>query len=234
LLDHDVVVHHPIPIEPLPGEPAGLGQMFPRDPIMAIGNIMIDGNMRMDLRHKERRGLDVLLEKLAHGGAQITPVPSKEMYLEGGDVIIDLPYVYVGVGKYASNLDGATWLQTQLGKAAKVVPVPLEITGIQHLDCCMTLIGPRSGIIHLDALSQPLPPPLNSYEFITVDAQTRQELGTNVLVLDPETIIVQARHTRLRRQLEKKHFNVIPLKFGWHALIGGAFRCATAPIRRSA
>jgi N-dimethylarginine dimethylaminohydrolase len=111
--------------------------------------------------------------------------------------------------------------------------VPLAASGILHLDCCLTLIGPRLGIIHRDSLVQPLPPPLNTYEFIEVDARTRHELGTNALVLDEKTIVVQSRHHHLQRQLRERGFHIIPLDFTWHARLGGAFRCATVPLRRS-
>lgn len=96
----------------------------------------------------------------------------------------------------------------------------------------MTLIGSGLGIIHRESLVNPLPPPLDTYEFIEVDARTRQELGMNVLVLDPKTIIVQSRHVKLQQNLRERGFRVIPLDFAWHTRLDGAFRCATAPIRR--
>lgn len=233
LLEHGVTVHRPAPITPLAEEPPGLGQMFARDPIMAVGNILIVGQLQIEMRHKERRGLDSLLSNLASNSTHVVSIPSDDIILEGGDVIVDLPFVYVGVGKYGSNRKGVEWLQSQLGSAVTVVPVPLVVPGILHLDCCMTLIGPRLGIIHRESLVSPLPPPLDAYEFIEVDARTRQELGTNVLVLDPKTIIVQSRHVQLQKNLRERGFRVIPLDFSWHTRLDGAFRCATAPIRRS-
>lgn len=233
LLAHGVTVHRPVRVAPLAEEPPGLGQMFARDPIMAVGDALIVGQLQIEMRRKERRGLGPLLGELTRSGAHVVSIPSDNAFLEGGDVIVDLPYVYVGVGKYGSNRAGAEWLQGQLGTAVTVVPVPLAVPGILHLDCCMTLIGPRLGIIHRESLVTPLPQPLDSYDFIEVDARTRQELGTNVLVLDPQTIIVQSRHVQLQQDLRDRGFRVIPLDFGWHARLDGAFRCATAPIRRS-
>lgn len=230
LIAYGVTVHHPTPVTPLAEEPLGLVQMFVRDPIMAVGNTLVVGQLQIEMRRKEHRGFPPLLAKLA---SHVVSIPSVNHFLEGGDVIVDLPYVYVGVGRYASNMRGAEWLQGQLGTTVKVVRVPLAVSGILHLDCCMTLVGPRLGIIHRDSLINPLPPPLDAYDFIEVDARTRYELGTNVLVLDPETIIVQSRHLQLQQDLRERGFRVIPLDFSWHARLGGAFRCATAPIRRS-
>lgn len=232
LIGHGVTVHRPAAVTPLPGEPLGLGQMFARDPVFAVGDILVDGKLKMDMRHKERRGLVPLLSAFARSGAHVVSVPSGDVFLEGGDVIVDLPYVYVGIGKYASNMDGVRWLQAQLGPQVNVVPVPLAVPGILHLDCCMTLIGEGLGIIHRDSLAHPLPHPLDTYKFIEIAGPARQQLGTNVLVLDPATIVVQQRHVQLQQQLRKKGFHVIPIEFNWHALLGGAFRCATAPLFR--
>lgn len=233
LLEHGVTVQRPVPVALLAEEPLGLGQMFARDPIMTIGDTLISGQLQIEMRRKERRGLSLLLGELADKGSRVISLTSDNIFLEGGDVIVDLPYVYVGVGKYGSNLKGVEWLQSQFGTAVTVVPIPLTVSGILHLDCCMTLIGSRLGIIHRESLVNPLPPPLNAYEFIEVDARTRQELGTNVLVLDPKTIVVQSRHVQLQQNLRERGFRVIPLDFSWHARLGGAFRCATAPIRRN-
>lgn len=233
LLEHGVTVHRPVPITPGAEEPPGLGQMFARDPIMAVGHTLIVGHLQIDMRRKEHRGFEPLVRALAGHSTRVEAVTAEQTFLEGGDVLLDWPYVYVGVGRYGSNLHGAEWLQRQLGAAVTVIPVPLAVSGILHLDCCMTLIGHRLGIIHRESLVNPLPPPLDTYEFIEVDTRTRQELGTNVLVLDATTIIVQSRHIQLQQSLRERGVRVIPLDFGWHARLGGAFRCATAPIRRS-
>lgn len=60
LLEHGVAVYHPVPIAPLAEEPPGLGQMFARDPIIAVGNTLIVGQLQIEMRRKERRGLDSL------------------------------------------------------------------------------------------------------------------------------------------------------------------------------
>jgi len=61
------------------------------------------------------------------------------------------------------------------------------------------------------------------------DAGSRQKLGTNVLILDPKTIILQSRHVQLQQDLQERGFRIIPLDFSWHTRLDGAFRCATTP-----
>lgn len=103
LLERGVTAHRPTAVKPLPGEPAGLGQMFSRDPIMVVGERIIDGQLQIAMRRKERRGLDELLNRLKQNGAWVSPVPPEGAFLEGGDVIVDLPYVYVGISRYGNQ-----------------------------------------------------------------------------------------------------------------------------------
>ena len=90
-----------------------------------------------------------------------------------GDVldVVDLPYVYVGIGARATNSEGAEWLSKHLGEEATVVPVRIENPDIFHLDTCMTLVGNGQGIICREVLADPLPHPLSGYDFIEVDAK---------------------------------------------------------------
>ncbi|MBI3451316.1 MAG: hypothetical protein HY057_00460 [Rhodospirillales bacterium] len=207
--------------------------MFARDPIFVVGDTLVVGRLQMELRQKEIRGLHWIIAKAKRQGTKVAQLNDPAAFLEGGDVIVDWPRVYVGIGKYASNRQGAAWLQGVLGSEAEVIPVALSDPGILHLDCCMTLIGPRRGIIHRPSLRHPLPAPLGEYDFIEIDGRTRRELGSNVLVLDPGAIALQARHAALAAALAQKRYEVIPLGFTFHAGLGGAFRCATAPLRRA-
>jgi len=233
LTEHGVKVWRPEEVLVRSDEPAGLGQMYARDPLLCVNDTMIAGQLQIAMRRKELRGFQELLRSFAAQGAKLAAIPGASgVYLEGGDVIVDLPYVYVGVGKYASNEQGVTWLQRQVGPDIQVIPVQLQNDGILHLDCCMTLIGNRLGIIHRDSLPNPLPYPLNSYDFIEVDAKTRSEMGTNILMLGPKCIIVQKRHELLKQRLQERGFTVVQVEFTWHARLDGAFRCATCPIVR--
>ncbi|MBD3393279.1 MAG: hypothetical protein GF418_14235 [Chitinivibrionales bacterium] len=234
LLEHGVKLSRPQRVTPLPGEPAGLSQMFARDPVIVVGDTVIAGRQRLPALRKEIRGFQQALDRLGADGRRVIRVPDRgDIYLEGGDVLVDLPYVYVGTGPLASNMNGASWLHEQLGADVHVVPVPIVKPGIFHLDTCLTLVGPRLGIICRDSLAEPLPAPLRDHAFIEIDERTRRQIGLNVLVLDRRTVVLQRRHKALRQALERKGFTTVPLDFNWHALAGGAFRCATHPLVRA-
>jgi N-dimethylarginine dimethylaminohydrolase len=233
LRNRDIDVLRPAPITPLAGEEPGLSQVFARDPVIAIGDTLVIANQRLPMLRKEIRGFAHITDMLKRYGCRILRVPQHcNIFLEGGDVLIDLPYVFVGVGNLASNDNGAEWLAGQLGPRYRVVAVRIIRPGIFHLDTCMTLIGDKKGIICRSALQNPLPAPLDSYEFFEVDEKVRRQIGTNILMLDEKTIIIQKRHAALGQILRSRGYEVIALDFKWHALGGGAFRCVTHPLVR--
>ncbi len=233
LRKYDIEIVYPEPILPQKGEELGLTQVFARDPIIVIGNTIIRSKQRIKTLRKERRGYDAFLEKMSDLGVRVLRVPEdSDIYLEGGDVVVDLPYVFVGVGDIGSNIKGVQWLKEQLDSSIKVIPVPIIKRGVYHLDMCMTIIGRNKGIICRSALKSPLPSPLDKYDFIEVDEKVRVQAGTNVLVVSPNTIVLQKRHVKLKEELEKKGYNAIGVDFNWHASAGGGFRCATHPLYR--
>lgn len=232
LLEYGVKVHRPNDVVPLTSEPLGLGQMFARDPIITVGNTTLNSSLQIPMRQKENRGFDTLLEKLTSNGVRVENLKEQMAFLEGGDVIVDFPYIFVGQSKYGSNQKGINWLKSIVGNTFEIIPVLITDPSVLHLDCAMTIIGNNKGIIHRKSLQAELPEPLSKYDFIEVDDKTAKQLGTNVLVINPNTIVVQKRHKKLIKSLTEKNFKVVPIDFTWHTLLGGAFRCATSPLNR--
>lgn len=232
LEEYSVVVHRPDNVIPQADEPQGLGQMYARDPIISVGNVTLNSRLQIPMRQKENRGFAALLDSMSANGVRVESLTDENSFLEGGDVIVNYPYIFVGQGKYASNEKGIAWLKGIVGDQFEIVPVTIADSSVLHLDCAMTIIGQNRGIIHRGSLQDPLPYPLSEYEFIEVDEKTAKELGTNILMLNPTTIVVQKRHKKLIAALEELNYTVVPLDFTWHARLGGSFRCATSPIYR--
>ncbi len=232
---YNIEIIRPEIVQPSIDEEIGLGQMYVRDPAFVIGNSVFLGNLFSPERRKEIRGFADFIEKTNPKNIYKLDSTNKinNAFIEGGDVIIDYPYVFVGLSNIATNLEGIKWLQSKLGSTYKVIPLEFNDKSILHLDCIMTIIGEKKGIIHKNALKLPLPYPLNEYDFIEVDSKTRSELGTNVFVINPTTIVVQERHKKLQTDLINKGYKIEIIKFNMHSDLGGAFRCVTFPIRRT-
>lgn len=235
LKKYNVEIIRPNVVQPQPNEVVGLAQMYVRDPAFIIGDKLFFGNLFSPERRKEIRGFNNIIETTnpANISSLQNSVAYKNAFIEGGDVIVDYPYVFVGVSSIATNLDGINWLKAQLRNEYKVVPLEFADKTILHLDCIMTIIGNKKGIIHKNSLKLPLPYPLTEYDFIEVDSKTRKSLGTNVFVINEKTVVVQKKHTQLKAELLKKGFNVETVNFDRHSDLGGAFRCVTFPIERA-
>ena len=57
-------------------------------------------------------------------------------------------------------------------------------------------------------------------------------LTMNVLMLDPQTVVVEASQDPLIKMLEDWGFNVAPCPFQNYYVYGGGFHCSTLDIRR--
>ncbi len=80
-----------------------------------------------------------------------------------------------------------------------------------------------------------MPAPLDQYRLIDVSRRTYLQVGVNVLSLSPTAVCIQQRHAGgLGQRLVESGFEIVPIRFNWHALAGGGLRCATHPLHRDA
>ncbi len=221
-----VDIVRPEPIARRDRRPQVASQLFVRDALMIIGDVAFTALAPNPARREEFAALASLAPPA------LGPDAPQGACLDGGDVLVDLPYVFVGIGGHRTNRAGAHYLQLALGAGPRVVCVDFHTAGPAHLDCCLTLTGPGRGIHYRGAFER-LPPPLDGYDLLAVERQTFEELGVNVLMVDPGTAVVQARHKGLREALEARGIEALGVDFTQHANLGGAIRCATAPLRRA-
>jgi glycine amidinotransferase len=115
-----------------------------------------------------------------------------------------------------------------------------------HMDT--TLVPLRPGLVMINPVRTPLEPgqaeifKKNGWEVImgpkTVLKKKRPMtycslwLNTNILVLDPNTVCVEASETPVMELLDSKGLNVIPVPFYEVSPFGGGLHCATADVYR--
>src|SRR5262249_18102502 len=134
LVAHEgVTVHRP---ERLEGDkrtflaPHGEGaQLFARDPLIVVGDHVIESSLRLICRQRERYGLRPVVQQLVRQrGARWSSVPLGTPgcvdgpFLEGGDTLLNGYEVYVGMSGCASDMAGIDWLQALLGERYRVIP----------------------------------------------------------------------------------------------------------------
>jgi glycine amidinotransferase len=133
-------------------------QFFPRDPILIVGNTIIEMPLYAPFRRKERFAIRRTIgERISESDARVVsapePLPQHESeqtgygpgpFLEGGDVFVLGRDIYVGNSGIASNKPGICWLQDCLGEDYVVHEVRLSRKFL-HLDCVLCTPRPRSG-----------------------------------------------------------------------------------------
>ena len=149
-------------------------QLFPRDPVIVIGDHVIEASLRLQCRQRERFGLRALVQQSAQQrGARWSSVPLgwpnavDGPFLEGGDTLLNGREIYVGMSGCASDMAGIAWLQALLGGAYRVVPVAMRST-VLHLDWCLALVQPGLLIWCPEKLVDGLPMSLRGWDKIAV------------------------------------------------------------------
>lgn len=199
---------------------------FTRDLGFAIGDRFFLSNVVEDLRKGEiatlRRWLDT------------TPLPYETVadgFIEGGDVLVDKPYIYIGIGQ-RTNAEGVTWLSNTLGSSWEIIPIQLE-KGVLHLDCALSIVNDNTIIWCPDLIVDGRSILENRYEDkISVTREDVFNMATNVLMINPSTVIVERRHTTLQNQLKRRGMSVHSLDWSEMKKFGGLFRCAICPLER--
>ena len=243
-----VVVHRAKPLTPdeeefLRAYKAGIQQCFTRDPILVIGNNVIETSMREFERRKERFGIRrAIQDRLIEGNAnwvsmpQAAPVRGAKGYgpgpfLEGGDVLLVGRDIYAGYSGHGSNLAGIEWLQRFLGPEYRVHPIRLK-RGFLHLDVVLSLPRPGLAIVCREAFMDGLPGFLDGWDLIDVSVEDSTRLACNGLVLDQETFLYAEEHEWLAEELTKHGQKVATLRYDVVSMWGGSFRCSHHPLVR--
>lgn len=250
LRDRGIIVHQVAPFEPQEeAYLADLGyrnsqQYFPRDPIVVIGDTLVETAMFCPMRRGERFAIRRTLGERLRGCRvasipEPVPLPEDEQgsfgpgpYLEGGDVFVLGSDIYVGNTGNASNRWGIQCLRDILGDACRVHEIRLSGKFL-HLDCILSI--PRRGlaVVCRDGFVDGLPSFLKDWELIEVSAKDAEEkLATNMLVLDEKTDLIASELPELGEALTRAGQEVIATPFSAVYMWGGAFRCWHHPLIR--
>ena len=71
------------------------------------------------------------------------------------------------------------------------------------------------------------------FELIEITDAECQALATNVVVVDPETVVLDPRQQRIAAQLGRRGYRTVTVDYSEPIALSGSFRCATMPLVRT-
>ncbi len=220
-------------------------QLFPRDPILVVGDHYFELPLMLPYRRREIfpiRHVTMALFESQNNPIRSAPGPyplpidgngfGPSVFLEGGDVLVFGKHLLVGISGNASNLAGVTWIKQQLGPSYSIETILLKPEFL-HLDVALCTPRPGLAMVCRGAFLNGLPRFLGGWTLIDVaEEDALNSLACNALILDHKSIIVVDQPSYIGDQLEKAGQTVYRMPFNAVTPLGGGFRCWHHPIRR--
>lgn len=229
--------------EKVEGKEDGYSNFFARDPFFVIGQMIIEGSMKLGHRKKEVMPIRHILEQESEKNKCLyLSVPQadrssdffnmKGPFLEGGDVLVLNKEIFVGTSGLASNHEGIFWLRNFLSNFGyTVTEVPLH-PNILHLDCALSLVKDGLMIVCEEAFLKGVPEILKNWDKISVSLEDAQKLITNGLPINEDVYVTDMEFQSIGEQLTKKGVTVEYTDYRISRSFGGSFRCTTQPLLR--
>jgi N-dimethylarginine dimethylaminohydrolase len=215
-----------------PGAAYSFDYTCPRDIGFVVGDIFFVANMSVDSRREEFKTIEHHLRDI---DARKIVRPPENSLIEGGDVIVlDRKTVLVGINQRTS-VDGFAFLN------ACLVPLGIEVIPVRHnrlhLDCCLNPLGRGHLLIHPASLPENEAATwqaLEKFQWIQVDDVEREHLATNILSIDPGTVIARDHEScrRVNQALIGSGYTLETVGFDGVPATGGSFRCASLALTR--
>lgn len=237
LENYGAIVHRPKAINYQ--ERGGMYGYCPRDRLLIYSDTIIDPAMMYPCRDMEIEALDEVIYR----ADTIHRMPRNDRYVMDAANVLRLNDSMLYLESVSGNYRAAHWLME------KFPEVRIEIckfySGV-HIDS--TIVPLREGLVLVNAsrvnLEDNLPNVFDSWDIIWATEDDINEQGfyqypyaskwiaLNMLVLDPNTVIVDKNQNKLIKILEACNFTVIPLELRHSRTLGGGFHCVTLDLLR--
>jgi len=236
LAHYGATVYRPKPMDFV--EVNGMYNYCPRDRLLVVGNTLVDCNMMYPCRNQEIKNYYRLI---AESTNIITMPRDAGMVLDAAN-ICRLGDTWLFLESASGNRAAYEWLCHKFPK------INIELVNFYsgvHIDSTVTPL--REGLVMLNArrvTEENCPKAFKDWEkiYITEDQIVAQDfyqypyaskwIAMNMLVLDPETVIIDAAQTQLINILKSKGIASIPLTLSHSRTLGGGFHCVTLDTRR--
>ena len=236
LARYGAIVYRPKPMNFV--EEQGMYNYCPRDRMLIAGNTLVDCNMMYPCRNQEIKNYYRLMVEARN---VFTMPRNSGMTLDAAN-ICRLGDTWLFLESASGNRAAYDWLRSKFPK------VNIELCNFYagvHIDSTITPL--REGLVLLNAArvtEENCPKAFKDWEkvWITEDMIVAQDfyqypyaskwIAMNMLVVDPNTVIVDRHQTELIKTLENWHFTVIPLELRHSRTLGGGFHCVTLDLLR--
>jgi glycine amidinotransferase/scyllo-inosamine-4-phosphate amidinotransferase 1 len=234
LVDYGAVVYRPKPMDFV--ELDGMYNYCPRDRLLVAGDTVVDVNMMYPCRNQETEALQQIIRQ----AKKVLTMPRDQgMVLDAANVC-RLGDTWLYLQSHSGNMAAYDWLCNQFPD------IDIELCNFYsgvHIDS--TIVPVREGLVLLNASrvnESNCPKAFDSWEKIYINDVVPQGfyqypyaskwIAMNMLVLDPETVIVDAAQTALITILKSKGIDAIPHTLSHSRTLGGGFHCVTLDTRR--
>jgi scyllo-inosamine-4-phosphate amidinotransferase 1 len=237
LENYGVIVHRPRALNYQ--ELGGMYGYCPRDRLFIYGDTIVDPAMMYPCRDMEIEALDDIIYR----ANIVHRMPRNDRYIMDAANALRLNDKILYLESVSGNYQAAHWLMTKFHN------VKFEIckfySGV-HIDS--TIVPLREGLVLVNASrvgnEDNLPNVFSTWDVIWITDDDIIEQGfyqypyaskwiaLNMLVIDPNTVIVDKHQHKLIRILESYNFTVIPLELRHSRTLGGGFHCVTLDIVR--
>jgi glycine amidinotransferase len=143
---------------------------------------------------------------------------------------------------HTTNQAGIAWLRRHLGHGYRVHELPIDDPHGMHVDATFVPLSPGRVLVNRERLPE-LPPMFRGWEVIDAPPPTLPSswpmfmssawVSINVLMLDPERVVVERQEEPLIRLLERRGFRCVKVDFRHVMTFGGSFHCVTADVNRA-
>lgn len=215
-----------IRINELPMHPDLPFQIYTRDVGFVIGERLFLANLREPVRQGETKVFVDWLDKQGIAYERLS-----KGIIEGGDVLVDFPYVYVGAGQRTDET-GLNELQKKLGSDWEVVPVHLA-SGILHIDCALSIPARDTLVWCPEAITDQHQLFVERFpNLIEVSRSDVLHLAPNMLAIKEGEVCVGSLSTSLQANLRNAGITVHSVDWTEVKKFGGMFRCSSLPMHR--
>ncbi|MEJ8821748.1 amidinotransferase [Variovorax humicola] len=142
---------------------------------------------------------------------------------------------------HVTNDFGIEWVRRSIGSKYRVHKVDHCDDAPMHIDATLLPLCPGKLMIHPERIKN-LPSQFAEWEVRVAPSPAVRPghtlymssawLSMNVLMLSPDTVVVETHEAEMINFFEKWGFNVVPVRFSNVIRFGGAFHCVTADVRR--